>query len=157
MILRELLDSDEESFLSFLDGWEDAPGFLIAFDLLNDSSFASYLSFLEQSVLKGEHSLFAFLDREMIGKVNIRRDVETESHSSPGHIGFGVSPKYRGKGYGALLLRDALLKCQNMGLKKVLITCQNSNLASVKTIQTLGGVLEVKDQSSKLLRFWIEF
>jgi predicted acetyltransferase len=157
MILRELAESDEESFLHFLDNWEDAPGFLIAYDLLYDSTFKSYLSFLAKTAQNGDHSLFAFIDDKLIGKVIVRRDVETESLKSPGHIGFGITPKYRGKGYGAFLLRNALLRCQNMGLKKVLVVCNDSNIASLKIIQKLGGSLEDHNKMSTTLRFWFEF
>lgn len=52
------------------------------------------------------------------------------------------------------------MKRQKLGLKKVLITCDKSNVGSAKTIQKVGGVLEdevVSSHKSEIVqRYWVE-
>lgn len=59
-----------------------------------------------------------------------------------GHIGYGIRPTERRKGYAAAMLKLALEKCRDMEIKQVLITCDKDNIASAKTIIANKEVLE---------------
>jgi len=53
----------------------------------------------------------------------------------------------------------ALGKCRELGLDKVLISCDKSNTASAKTITNNGGVLEnevTEDDGNVFQRYWID-
>jgi predicted acetyltransferase len=156
MILRELTPADEMAFYNMLDRWEGAPGFSIAFGLLDDLAFTSYLSFLRESRndFKPSTTYFAFVEEEIVGKVNIRHSL-TDEEFSIGHIGFGVMPLHRGKGFGHEILRLALIHCRTIGMSQVLLACESSNIASQKVIQKNGGFLGPQDTSLKNLRYWI--
>ncbi|WP_279222131.1 GNAT family N-acetyltransferase [Clostridium sp. JN-9] len=48
------------------------------------------------------------------------------------------------KGYGAFMLKLALEKAREMGISKVLITCDDDNLASAKVMEKNDMVLQDK-------------
>jgi len=77
-----------------------------------------------------------------------------------GIIGYYIRPSQRRKGYGSLILALSLDKAKQLGLKKVLVTCNDDNVASIKIIERNGGKLadKVKAGFSKVLtrRYWIE-
>lgn len=59
-----------------------------------------------------------------------------------GHIGYGIRPSSRRRGLATWALGRILVDARTLGLDRVLIACQADNLASAKTIEHLGGVLE---------------
>lgn len=168
MILRELEAGDEAAFESMLEAWDDAPGFSIAFGLLEDSPFISYLRLLREAKaginLPEGHvpstALFAFVGGEIVGKVNLRHRLNSHLEKVGGHIGYGVMPLHRGKGIATEMLKQTLECCRKMGLQKVLLTCDENNYASMKVIEKNGGVLEnlydPNNGTPKKCRYWIE-
>lgn len=97
-------------------------------------------------------------DNRIVGIIDLRHHIEHPILSTwGGHIGYYVRPSERGKGYGKEMLRQNLLKAQKRGVKKVLITCNDDNIASEKTILANGGIFEstitVEDEVMK--RYWI--
>ncbi|WP_242243323.1 GNAT family N-acetyltransferase [Bacillus cereus group sp. BfR-BA-01309] len=97
---------------------------------------------------------------ELIGFVNIRKRLNQELLRESGHIGYSVHPNKRRQGYATKQLKLALYEAQKLGLQKVLITCDKANIASVKTIQKVGGVLENEVVSSHtgeiVQRYWVK-
>lgn len=76
-----------------------------------------------------------------------------------GHIGYDIRPSQRKKGYGKAILRLVLPLAKELGINKVLITCDVTNIASKKIIKANGGDLEDTIPDSNGLpdkhRFWI--
>ena len=64
---------------------------------------------------------------ELIGLLNIRYDLKEEKTMEFGHIGYGVRPSQRRKGYATKMLQFALDECQKYGLKKVIVACYKEN------------------------------
>ncbi|WP_080845168.1 GNAT family N-acetyltransferase [Cytobacillus gottheilii] len=97
---------------------------------------------------------------ELIGLINIRHVLTPELLMNGGHIGYSIHPNRRRKGYAAEQLRLSLLEAQKLGLEQILVTCDKSNIASAKTIEKVGGILEneIKPLKSKesVLRYWIK-
>ena len=81
-------------------------------------------------------------DGRMIGTIQIRHELNEYLLNIGGHIGDGVRPSERRKGYATEMIRLALEKCKEIGLDKVLITCNKDNIGSRKSIQNNGGILE---------------
>lgn len=102
----------------------------------------------------------SFEKGELIGFVNIRHRLNPELLRESGHIGYSVHPNKRRHGYATKQLKLALTEAQKLGLQKVLITCDKSNIGSAKTIQKVGGVLEnevVSSRTGKVVqRYWVE-
>lgn len=75
-----------------------------------------------------------------------------------GHIGYGMSPPYRGRGWAPLMLALGLEKAKALGIDRALVTCNDDNLPSARTIEACGGVLEnvVLEEGKPLRRYWID-
>ena len=76
-----------------------------------------------------------------------------------GHIGDGIRPSERRKGYATEMIRLALIECKKLGLDRVLMVCERDNIGSAKSIMKNGGVLEkeiINPDGSVEQRYWIE-
>lgn len=93
----------------------------------------------------------------LYGIVNIRHSLNTYLENYGGHIGYGIRPSERNKGYAKKLLSLALQKSKAMGLIRVLITCDKRNLASEKVIKANSGFLEDERvyDGMTMRRYWI--
>lgn len=96
--------------------------------------------------------------RRILGVVNIRPRLNESLMVRGGHIGYGVRPSERGKGYATEMLRLALEKTKAMGLERALLTCDRENTASARVIVKNGGVLEseILLDGAIVQRYWIE-
>jgi predicted acetyltransferase len=59
-----------------------------------------------------------------------------------GHIGYGVRPVHRRRGYATEMLRQALVIARAEGVDRILVTCDDDNTASSVIIERTGGVLD---------------
>ena len=106
-------------------------------------------------------SVFFLLDTErdrLLGAVNIRHYLNEKLFREGGHIGDGIRPSERRKGYATEMIRLALIECRKLGIAKVLMTCDRDNIASAKSIVKNGGILENEFVNSDGVieqRYWI--
>lgn len=77
-----------------------------------------------------------------VGAVNIRHYLNERLLADGGHVGDGIRPSERGKGYGTRMIALALEECRRLGIDEVLMCCRKANIASARTIIKNGGVLE---------------
>ena len=107
-------------------------------------------------------SVFFLLDEErniLLGAVNIRHYLNDFLLQYGGHIGDGIRPSERRKGYATEMIRLALLECKKLGINRVLMVCDKDNIGSAKSIINNGGVLEnefVDEKGNTNQRYWIE-
>ena len=99
------------------------------------------------------------LDRNIfVGAVSIRHCLNDSLLYTGGHIGDGVRPSERRRGYATAMIGLALEECRKLGIKRVLMTCEKDNIASAKSIMKNGGVLEnevVNEDGALEQRYWI--
>ena len=81
-------------------------------------------------------------DNKIVGTINLRWNLNEEMLKFAGHIGYGIRPSERQKGYNEINLYMVLNEAKKLGLEKVMLGCGVYNIASNKTIKRLGGVLE---------------
>jgi predicted acetyltransferase len=131
-------------------------------------SFRRYLEVLAQHE-RGENLpanhvpstfLFAFDGTRIVGRVSIRHTLNSYLERFGGHIGYVVVPEYRRQGYATAILRQSLeIARQKLGLKRVLVTCDDDNVGSIRTIEKNGGALESTvigpDVDKPKRRYWI--
>ena len=58
-----------------------------------------------------------------------------------GHIGYDTVPSARGRGVATEMVRQALPVARALGLREVLVTCDDTNAASIRVIEKNGGQL----------------
>ena len=82
-------------------------------------------------------------DGEYIGQTSIRPDLCTPYLLTyGGHIGYSIRPSRRRCGYGKAILALTLVVSRELGLRRVLITCDSDNIGSRKIIEHNGGQFE---------------
>ena len=105
-----------------------------------------------------EYFLIRQHDNKLVGLINLRWDLNEHMITYGGHIGYGIRPLERRKGYNKINLYLGLIKAKEIGLDRVLLTSFDDNPGSIKTILSLGGVLENKivEDGKMLGRYWID-
>lgn len=82
-------------------------------------------------------------DNKIIGMINVRYDIPQELLDDwASHIGYGIRPTERRKGYNKIQLYLGLLEMEKIEEKRVLLECCDNNIGSNKSIVALGGKLE---------------
>lgn len=125
--------------------------------------FDYYLSHLEikeeENGRVPDSTFFCFdVDRNIfVGAVNIRHYLNESLLFDGGHIGDGIRPSERRKGYATAMIGLALEECKKLGIAKVLMVCDKNNIGSSKSIIKNGGILENEIESNGVLqqRYWI--
>ncbi|GAA4989486.1 GNAT family N-acetyltransferase [Kitasatospora paranensis] len=81
-----------------------------------------------------------------------------ESVPEFGHIGYGIRPSSRRRGLATWALGRMLDEARTLDLDQVLIVCEADNIASARTIELNGGVLEGSRDagSGAVRRYWIK-
>ena len=99
-------------------------------------------------------------NEHLVGMVNLRHCLNDYLLEFGGHIGYSVRPADRKNGYAIQMLRLALDEARAIGLDRVRIACDRYNIASAKTIQANGGVLDGErydpQDGTLTQRYWIE-
>ena len=79
-------------------------------------------------------------DSVTVGKISIR--IGNNIHSNyNGHIGYEIFKEYRGNGYAYSASLMVLDVARFHGMDFIYLTCDESNVASYKTIEKLGAEL----------------
>lgn len=87
------------------------------------------------------------------GAADIRHSLNEHLSRVGGHIGYGIRPSERQKSYAAMMLALSLEKARELDLTEVLITCDDDNAASYKTMESCGAVMNDKiENDGKLVR-----
>lgn len=151
--------------IAYMKEWDE--------DRMTPSSFhlnegIAYEAYLEELAAKeaglGNRMLstnyFLVDDNErIVGMVNIRHGLNDYLRQVGGHVGYGIRPSERRKGYATHLLSEALKITDQLGIRSVLVTCNEDNLGSAAVIINNGGVEDegfMEPHGNLVRRFWIE-
>ena len=98
-------------------------------------------------------------DNRIVGMLDFRHRLNDYLREFGGNIGYSIRPSERRKGYAKKMLSLALPYCRELGLDKVMISCNVDNEGSRRTILANGGVYEgtshEPDEDMDLERYWI--
>jgi len=89
-----------------------------------------------------------------VGFGTVRHFLTDALRREGGNIGYGIAPRYRGKGYGKELLRLLLEKAREMGMAQALVTIRSDNRASQAVALANGGVIAGKNDERVLI--WLD-
>ena len=95
----------------------------------------------------------------IVGRLSIRHRLNRFLETAGGHVGYSVREGHRRKGYGTEMLRQAIPLAAEIGLPRILVTCDVTNVASRKIIEVNGGVFEsTYERGLRIpkLRYWID-
>ena len=168
LALRSLREAEEEEFLrahratspgypSFLRHYEEGMALRCYLEVLTERERGEHLP--PDSV--PETFLFAVVADRIVGRVAIRHRLNAFFEQFGGHIGYVVVPEFRRRGYATTMLGLALqIADERLGIRRVLVTCDDDNIGSIRTIEKRGGVLENvvagPDLEIPRRRYWIE-
>ena len=93
------------------------------------------------------------VDGRLVGFLSVRHELNDFLRELGGHIGYAIRPAERGQGYATAATTLALAECRRLGIDRVLVTCDETNLASARVIERNGGVLE--DVRGGKRRYWV--
>ena len=162
-------ESHEKEYFAMMDEWISFGGRLNpgALRLKGLKKYSDWLKRVRDDCTAKEkfrgkvpQATYFLMDEDRIyGAASIRHDLNEGLLKTGGHIGYGIRPSERQKGYATAMLGLALDKCKELGIMRVLVTCDKDNIASAKVIKNNGGVLEneVPDEKSMpVQRYWID-
>ena len=164
--LVKMSEKFKPQLLDMMDEWTKTGETIIPWAIRKADyhDFDAYLKSLEESEPKEGNvpaSTFFAYDRErdiLVGAVDIRHSLNEALLFDGGHIGDGVRPSERRKGYATEMIALALDECRKLGIEKVLMVCNQENTGSAKSIQNNGGVLEneINVEGETVQRYWIQ-
>ena len=143
LTLRKLELEDEKAFCIAYQEFKASGDFDFVSHYKEDMKFSKLISTLEdqergRNLPEGYVSstfLFGFVNSKLVGRVMVRHRLNDFLRRIGGHIGYGVVPSERGKGYASKMLQDSLGFAESLGLEQVLVTCDEGNLPSQKIIE----------------------
>ncbi|MGO4957182.1 GNAT family N-acetyltransferase [Luteococcus sp. Sow4_B9] len=102
--------------------------------------------------------LLAEVDGQVVGRASIRYELNDFLYRIGGHVGYAVGPDFRRRGHATEILRQCVQILNDAGVDRVLVTCDDDNVASARTIERCGGVLEnvvEHEDGTPKRRYWI--
>lgn len=96
-------------------------------------------------------------EERIVGMIDLRHRLNDFLAEYGGHIGYSVRPDERRRGYARRMLALALKAAEQRGMERILITCDEDNEGSRRTIEANGGVFErtASLEGETLRRYWI--
>lgn len=150
LILRFPTLEDKDKFIEYYNEYLDDN---LNSDPLNYSKYKDYEEFLigigkEECLIRATSktiptsSYLLVENDEIVGHIFIHHFIDLEVlRDYEGHIGYGIRPNKRNRGYGTKMLTLALEKCKDLSLNEIFISCEKENISSARVIEKNNGLL----------------
>ncbi len=170
LALIQLTKAYERQLGEMIDEWKadqerhhtnHSPWVIFKNDYHDFDFYLEHLETKEETDGRVPDSVFFLLDEDrnrLLGAVDIRHYLNDSLLREGGHIGDGIRPSERRKGYATEMIRLALIECKKLGIHRVLMVCDKDNIGSAKSIRRNGGVLEnecIQPDGQTVQRYWI--
>lgn len=157
----------EEKFNQYITTWYENDETIVPWstDVNKHGGYTQMLKMHEEAINNIQEDFvpartYVLVDEQEIkGAVNIRYGLNHFLKKRGGHIGYGVGPNHRERGYATKLLKFALNDLKRREFQEALITCDEENQASAKVILKNGGKeIEsfLEDDKKVIRRFIVE-
>ncbi|MDM5189190.1 GNAT family N-acetyltransferase [Bacillus sp. DX4.1] len=159
----------KDEYLEFYQEWKDSGETMIPWVIEKDPSYFTAMVQALLDAAEGKNLPEGWVpdstywlvtgDNIIVGAVNIRHSLTEHLFNAGGHIGYGIRPSARRKGYATKLLALSLKKTKELGVTKALVICDESNIGSEKTILHNGGLRDndfIEEDGNVVRRYWIE-
>ena len=164
--LRPFTLDDEAVVMAAHADFRDDPYIDFLVDYRDDEPFEVWLgrvaSYARGEDLPEDWVRASFLavevDGAIAGRMSIRYDLNDYLRRYGGHIGNAELAQYRGRGVATEALRQALTILFDSGLQRVLISCEDTNAASARVIEKVGGFYDgtvTREDGSLVRRYWV--
>jgi predicted acetyltransferase len=145
------------------DAHQDGAGLHETDDVDSEAGFAAWVSRLEREAVAPDEGRvpatywWIASGDTYLGAISLRHSLNDFLLRAGGHIGYGVRPSARRRGLATFALGEVLRVARGRGLARVLVCCDDANVASQRTIEHFGGELEdVRDtELGRTRRYWI--
>lgn len=165
-----------QSFLESHREWagvhQDGAAVFMADDVTSPEGFAAWVGMLLDAETAPEKDgivpctyLWITEGPRYVGAIAFRHHLTSALLNSGGHIGYGIRPSDRRRGAATWALRALLSRLAAQGElggalpDRVLLTCDDENSASIRTIERCEGRLEDKrtgEDGRLFRRYWID-
>ena len=106
------------------------------------TAYLAYLDALRRGEVAGyvrQDMLVAEVDGVIVGRTSLRYGLDEFLAHEGGHIGYVVVPQHRQRGYATEILRQSVAIAHQEGVGRILVTCDDDNVASAAVIERCGG------------------
>jgi len=152
-----------DAYISFYEDWIKSGEDMVPWVIEKDpADFNAMIDFLyaedsESKITNSDrvpHTTYWLRNEDnlIVGAVNIRHRLNQKLLNQGGHIGYGVRPSERRKGYATKILSAALELTKDLGLQRVLVVCDKENIGSEKTIVKNSGTSSVRNRRTTVGR-----
>ena len=161
----EYRQSHDSLVAEFIEAGEERVPWVL--DEVGDD-FESYIAWLDRSARGIDladgfvpNSTFWLMDDmdSIVAVANLRHALTDELLRFGGHVGFGVRPSARRKGYATRVLKECIHEARLLGINRMRVTCDKDNVASSRTIIRNGGLLDeeeyMQEHGRVIQRYWI--
>lgn len=164
MEIRKLDVNDEAAYRAYQMSLEnDNNPFITTREIGDFKTFVENSRAQETQTTNPDYSTmtkyYAFVNGAIAALISCRWQLEKGNLATiGGHIGYQTAPAFRRQGIMTKLLSFALERYAERGINPVFITAREDNVASRKTIENAGGVLENiidLEDGHRLARYWI--
>jgi predicted acetyltransferase len=168
LTVRELQVSDRGAFLSAVEEFRRSdPEWEFAFHFDPEGDFDAYVARLSDWTrgldlperFVPNTFLVGVVGETIVGRLSLRHELNDFLSRVGGHVGYCVVASKRRKGHATEMLRQSLPRARLLGLRRLLVTCDEDNLGSRGTIEKCGGMLDdvvPNEPGVDKRRYWIE-
>jgi predicted acetyltransferase len=146
LYLKKLENEDKEHWYKYLED------FYIAghtseenWKKIQNSSWPEKLQYVAtlESGISQLNIYYLVENGNLIGRIfiHLKPELLPKDKHDGSHISYHVIPSKRRQGYGSKMLHLGLEKCSELGLKEVIVSCLEENIASAKVIENNYGIL----------------